>query len=247
MSTDERTEPRFQVGGPRSDRADLRRGCRRRSRRARRSSSMPSVLGYPVQSLGDIKPGEYWVQGLLHVYETFTRSDGHTVKLPPDRGEGQQWSSAPGNLYSAPVKVRIDPSSDRPLRISLDKKIPPLPGSARHQVREAHQDPERAADEVLGPADVSRRARGPARGMGHASERALPARDLPRALSARGVRMARDAARSEAAAGRRRQHREVLPERPRGRVLRQVRLRPHAAGVRLRVLQAVDRAGTSRA
>ena len=85
------------------------------------------VLGYPVQSLGDLKPGESWVQGLLHVYETFKRSDGHTVKLPPDRGEGQQWSRAPGNFYSAPAKVRIDPSSDRPLRIALDKKIPPLP------------------------------------------------------------------------------------------------------------------------
>ena len=57
-----------------------------------------NAFGYPVRSLDQVKPGEYWVQALLHRYETFKRSDGHTVKLPMDRGEGQQWSRAPGNL-----------------------------------------------------------------------------------------------------------------------------------------------------
>ncbi|HET8782961.1 MAG TPA: hypothetical protein VFM63_11125, partial [Pyrinomonadaceae bacterium] len=50
-----------------------------------------SAFGYPRRSLTDVPAGEYWVQGLLHKYETFKRSDGHTVKLPMDRGEGQQW------------------------------------------------------------------------------------------------------------------------------------------------------------
>src|SRR5262245_17740782 len=48
-----------------------------------------TVFGYPVKSLNQVPPGTYWVQGLLHKYETFHRSDGHTVKLPMDRGEGQ--------------------------------------------------------------------------------------------------------------------------------------------------------------
>src|SRR5262245_60026338 len=39
-----------------------------------------NAFGYPVRSLADIKPGEYWVQALLHRYETFKRADGHTVK-----------------------------------------------------------------------------------------------------------------------------------------------------------------------
>ena len=43
-----------------------------------------------------MKPGEYYVQAVLHRYETFHRSDGHTVKLPMDRGEGQHWNLAPG-------------------------------------------------------------------------------------------------------------------------------------------------------
>jgi hypothetical protein len=58
------------------------------------------VLGYPLDSLLDIPPGEYTVQALVHRYETFTRADGHVVKLPMDRGEGQQWNRAPGTNAS---------------------------------------------------------------------------------------------------------------------------------------------------
>jgi hypothetical protein len=74
--------------------------------------------------LAQVPPGEYWVQAVLHRYETFKRSDGHTVKLPMDRGEGQQWSRAPGNLYSTPKKIRID--SQAAIAITLDKIIPPI-------------------------------------------------------------------------------------------------------------------------
>ncbi len=84
------------------------------------------VLGYPVKSISEISPGDYWVQGLLHRYETFKRADGHTVKLPMDRGEGQQWNRAPGNLYSTPKKVSIDPRKDETIAIALDKEIPPI-------------------------------------------------------------------------------------------------------------------------
>ena len=47
------------------------------------------AFGYPVLSLNDIPAGEYWVQGLIHKYETFNLKTGHKVKLPMDRGEGQ--------------------------------------------------------------------------------------------------------------------------------------------------------------
>lgn len=43
-----------------------------------------------------------------------------------DRGEGQQWSKAPGNLYSTPRKVLVDPLSEELIRISLDQEIPPI-------------------------------------------------------------------------------------------------------------------------
>ena len=76
-----------------------------------------SAFGYPRRSLADIPPGEYTVQALLHRYETFKRADGHTVKLPMDRGEGQQWNSAPGNLYSTPKRIRID--GNAPIAITI--------------------------------------------------------------------------------------------------------------------------------
>ena len=98
-----------------------------------------SAFGYPLVSLANLKPGEYWVQALLHVYETFKRADGHTVKLPMDRGEGQQWNSAPGNLYSTPQKITVmvndnagsppgQPAggASRSIKIVLDKVIPPI-------------------------------------------------------------------------------------------------------------------------
>ena len=39
------------------------------------------ALGHPVRSLADIPAGDYWVQAYLHVYTTFNRADGHTIKL----------------------------------------------------------------------------------------------------------------------------------------------------------------------
>ena len=85
-----------------------------------------TALGYPVHSLSQVPAGEYWVQALLHRYETFHRKDGHTVKLPMDRGEGQQWSRAPGNLYSTPRKIKIDPAGSETIQLSLDQIIPPI-------------------------------------------------------------------------------------------------------------------------
>lgn len=84
------------------------------------------AFGYPVRSLAQVPPGEYWVQALLHRYETFKRSDGHTVKLPMDRGEGQQWNRAPGNFYSKPQKLTIDPRKAETINIKLDQEIPPI-------------------------------------------------------------------------------------------------------------------------
>ncbi len=82
------------------------------------------AFGYPVRSLSQVPAGEYWVQALLHRYETFKRKDGHTVKLPMDRGEGQQWNAAPGNLYSTPQQLTIKDGGE--FKISLDKVIPPI-------------------------------------------------------------------------------------------------------------------------
>jgi hypothetical protein len=91
------------------------------------------ALGYPLESLRQVPAGHYRVQALLHKYETFHRADGHVVKLPMDRGEGQHWNRAPGNLYSTPREVAIEPGAKgqaTEIRIRLDKVIPPIPGPA---------------------------------------------------------------------------------------------------------------------
>jgi hypothetical protein len=85
-----------------------------------------AVRGFPLDSINDIPAGTYTVQALLHRYETFRRGDGHTVKMPMDRGEGQQWNQAPGNLYSTPQKVAFDPRKGGTVAIALDKVVPAI-------------------------------------------------------------------------------------------------------------------------
>jgi len=84
------------------------------------------VLGYPVRDLSFVPAGSYIVQAVLHRYETFQRSDGHRLKLPMDRGEGQRWNLAPGNLYSTPRRVTIDPAQNHTVLVRLDHQIPPI-------------------------------------------------------------------------------------------------------------------------
>jgi hypothetical protein len=88
-----------------------------------------NAAGYPIRSIEDVPPGDYTAQAVLNVYETFHRSDGKVIKLAPDRGEGQHWNLAPGNLYSTPQKVHVGPGSP-PINISLDKVIGPIAPAA---------------------------------------------------------------------------------------------------------------------
>jgi hypothetical protein len=74
----------------------------------------PKAPGYPLRSLAEIPAGTYTVQAVLHKYETFRRADGHVVQLPMDRGEGQQWNRAPGNLYSKPQALAFGPGRPSP-------------------------------------------------------------------------------------------------------------------------------------
>lgn len=126
LSTDSTREPRFQINdGPQSQQIFGQNVEGWKSGDAVHVGE--EAYGYPVKSMRSIAPGEYWVQALLHTYETFHRSDGHTVKLPMDRGEGQQWNRAPGNLYSTPRKIRFDPRLRRLIPVTLDHVIPPIP------------------------------------------------------------------------------------------------------------------------
>jgi len=126
MSNDESSEPRFQISnGPRSQ---LVFGINIDGLEPGETAVIDAdVFGYPLESIADIPPGEYYIQGLINRYETFRLHDGRVLKLPPDKGEGQQWNRKPGNLYSAPEKVWINPKRKETIEIVLDKEIPPVP------------------------------------------------------------------------------------------------------------------------
>ncbi|HEY9448331.1 MAG TPA: hypothetical protein VIQ60_01210 [Gemmatimonadaceae bacterium] len=126
LSTDSTREPRFQMAD--GDATQQLFGMDVNDATAGSEVILDdSVHGYPLRRVADVPAGDYWVQALLHRYETFNRADGHTVKLPMDRGEGQQWSRAPGNLYSTPRKIHVDGKAGSTIALELDKVIPPIP------------------------------------------------------------------------------------------------------------------------
>jgi enterochelin esterase-like enzyme len=84
------------------------------------------AIGYPLERLKEVPAGDYYVQVLLHKYETFHLKTGQTVKLPMDRGEGQHWNIAPGNIYSAPILVHFNPAASNEVQLSITKIIPPI-------------------------------------------------------------------------------------------------------------------------
>lgn len=84
------------------------------------------AFGYPVETLKKIENGTYRIQVLLHIYETFKRKDGHVVKLPMDRGEGQHWNIAPGNLYSVAKDINYKADPGFTMSLSLEQRIPPI-------------------------------------------------------------------------------------------------------------------------
>jgi hypothetical protein len=126
ISTDKSSEPRFQLREEEAYSAQFF-GLDVDGWKAGAPAVIDSkTLGYPIRSLEQLPAGDYYVQAVLNIYETFHRADGHTIELPPDMGEGQQWFSKPGNLLNKPQLMHIDPQSDQPIRINLTDEIPPL-------------------------------------------------------------------------------------------------------------------------
>ena len=139
LSTDPSDEPRMQIND--SPRSQLVFGTTVDGL----APGQPVVItgtahGYPIRSLNDVPPGDYYVQAVLNIYQTFHRANGTTVKLAPDRGEGQRWNLAPGNLYSKPAKVHVDGKTK--LAILLTETIPPIPPQPDSQIHSPHPYPE---------------------------------------------------------------------------------------------------------
>jgi len=125
LSKTNTTEPRFQINDAQN--TQLIFGMDVEAWKPGTSQLMDvQLIGYPIERLKDVPAGDYYVQVLLHKYETFHLKTGQTVKLPMDRGEGQHWNIAPGNIYSVPVKIHFDPAATSEIAINITQKIPPI-------------------------------------------------------------------------------------------------------------------------
>lgn len=123
ITTSEQREPRFQVspyGVPffGADFENLNPG--------EKVTFDSSTLGYPIESIADIPPGEYFVQGFVNIYTEFKRADGYTLWMHKDQWEGQRWSRSPGNLYSDVIKIHVDPKEKTTIHLECKNVIPPV-------------------------------------------------------------------------------------------------------------------------
>ena len=125
FATNDSSEPRFQIGVGLNDQLIFGQNIEDMGA-GKKVTFDGAVFGFPIESINDLPAGDYYVQALLHVYETFHLATGHTVKLPMDNGEGQHWNTSPGNLYSTPVKVTISDTGNQHFDIVMNQKIPEI-------------------------------------------------------------------------------------------------------------------------
>ncbi len=85
-----------------------------------------STLGYPVNRIMNLEPGEYYIQAVLNKYTRFDRADGHTVWMHMDQWEGQRWTRSPGNAFSQPKKITIGPAKEGTVTLITTEDIPPI-------------------------------------------------------------------------------------------------------------------------
>ncbi len=125
FSNNNAAEPRFQISDALSTQIILGKNVDQWAIGSTQSIAQ-EAYGFPKERLSQIPAGDYYVQVLLHKYETFHLKNGKVVKLPMDRGEGQHWNLAPGNIYSKPIKIHFDPKNTEVVQLTIDQIIPPI-------------------------------------------------------------------------------------------------------------------------
>jgi hypothetical protein len=125
LSDNNTSEPRFQISDALNTQIVLGKNVEKWAIGSTQSIAQ-EAYGFPKERLSQIPSGDYYVQVLLHKYETFILKNGKVVKLPMDRGEGQHWNLAPGNIYSKPIKIHYDPKNTEVVQLTIDQIIPPI-------------------------------------------------------------------------------------------------------------------------
>jgi hypothetical protein len=85
-----------------------------------------SATIFPMKNLRELPAGEYFVQALFIRYHQTKRADGHTVWVPLQhrRLGSMPFYGLPGNLYSKPQKLTLDPAAGFQARFELTEVIP---------------------------------------------------------------------------------------------------------------------------
>lgn len=84
------------------------------------------VAGAPEATLGELAPGDYFVQALFNRYTEFRRADGHTIWAHNDQWEGQNFARSPGNLFSETRPIHVTGGADGVVKLAVDQVIPPV-------------------------------------------------------------------------------------------------------------------------
>jgi len=80
--------------------------------------------GFPF-GLDRLPAGDYSVQAILIPYTKAKRADGHTIWVPMN-DQRVIAPMFPGNPYSKPADVRLDPAASAPVALTLTEKIGPI-------------------------------------------------------------------------------------------------------------------------
>jgi hypothetical protein len=84
-----------------------------------------SADSFPID-LSALPAGDYHVQAVLTRYTQVDRADGHRIWVPLTHRRVFSTMIA-GNLYSRPVRVRLDPAGSQRVELALTETIPPTP------------------------------------------------------------------------------------------------------------------------
>src|SRR3546814_1367249 len=76
--------------------------------------------------------GDYSVQAILIPYTKAKRADGHTIWVPMN-DQRVIAPMFPGNPYSKPADVRLDPAASAPVALTLTEKIGPIAREPRSE------------------------------------------------------------------------------------------------------------------
>jgi len=138
---------------------------------------------WPVESLRDIPPGDYFVQATLERLHHGQTADVTRSRCTWTRARGRTTGRRPGTSHHV-EKVRIDPKAGGVVKIGSHGRTRPSSRRRDSKYVQTHQVPERPAQRVVGHGHLPGAGRPCCRKVGPSTRRAIPRHLQPRSLPA---------------------------------------------------------------